>query len=281
MPNAQINGFNMHYVEAGKADGETLVTTTGWGPMASGLLDRSHLALPERILERYRVIAYDHRGIGKSAGGLDREASTRLYAQDTVALMDHLKIDRAHVFGIGGMGGCTAQWIGIDAPERVHSLILGHGWMKCDPFLRIQFETMFDLRERDFFKYQAITAVLCNRVAYFNEHHDELLGPKGGWSSLIDKPKAHLNFIRACLEHDTTEFVGRITAPTLIINGSEYDLITGARLGEELHRHIKGSKLVILEGAPHSTRSVPAAFRQYEEAIVAFIGEHARTKVPT
>ena len=45
-------------------------------------------------------------------------------ARDAIGLLDVLKVERAHVFGLS-LGGMVASWIAIDAPERIARLVLG------------------------------------------------------------------------------------------------------------------------------------------------------------
>ncbi|THD77254.1 MAG: alpha/beta hydrolase [Phenylobacterium sp.] len=74
---------------------------------------------------RMRVIALDQRGHGESAKLYEAEAYTRdKLAADLLALMDHLDVGRADLFGYS-MGVRTALQAAIMAPERVSNLILG------------------------------------------------------------------------------------------------------------------------------------------------------------
>jgi pimeloyl-ACP methyl ester carboxylesterase len=74
---------------------------------------------------RIRVIALDQRGHGESAKLYDPEAYAReRLAADALALLDHLGVQRADVFGYS-MGTRTALALAIAAPERVSNLILG------------------------------------------------------------------------------------------------------------------------------------------------------------
>jgi pimeloyl-ACP methyl ester carboxylesterase len=74
---------------------------------------------------RMRVIALDQRGHGESAKLYDPEAYAReKLAADALALLDHLEVGRADVFGYS-MGTRTALAATIAAPERVSNLILG------------------------------------------------------------------------------------------------------------------------------------------------------------
>jgi len=72
-----------------------------------------------------RVIALDQRGHGESAKLYDPEAYGRdKLATDALALLDHLAVEHADVFGYS-MGTRTAMQMAIDAPQRISNLILG------------------------------------------------------------------------------------------------------------------------------------------------------------
>ncbi|MDB5442130.1 MAG: Alpha/beta hydrolase [Phenylobacterium sp.] len=72
-----------------------------------------------------RVVALDQRGHGESQKLYEPGAYARAkLAADVLALMDHLAIERADLFGYS-MGTRTALQAALDAPERVANLILG------------------------------------------------------------------------------------------------------------------------------------------------------------
>lgn len=72
-----------------------------------------------------RVIALDQRGHGESQKLYEPQAYQREnLARDAIALLDHLGVRRADVFGYS-MGTRTALQVAIDAPDRVSNLILG------------------------------------------------------------------------------------------------------------------------------------------------------------
>jgi pimeloyl-ACP methyl ester carboxylesterase len=74
---------------------------------------------------RMRVIALDQRGHGESAKLYDPDDYLReKMAGDVLALMDHLGVGRADVFGYS-MGTRTALQLAMQAPDRVSNLILG------------------------------------------------------------------------------------------------------------------------------------------------------------
>lgn len=75
----------------------------------------------------YRVVRYDQRGTGASSWmtGWSRKHPYSLIdmAGDAIAVLDELRIDRAHVLGLS-LGGFIAQEVAIEYPERVRSLTL-------------------------------------------------------------------------------------------------------------------------------------------------------------
>jgi 3-oxoadipate enol-lactonase len=86
----------MFYMEAGV--GEPLVLVMGFGG--------DHLAWGLQIpafAEKYRVIAFDNRGVGQTDAP-DVPYSTAMMADDTVGLMDTLGVERAHVCGVSKRG---------------------------------------------------------------------------------------------------------------------------------------------------------------------------------
>src|ERR1700757_1328942 len=70
----------------------------------------------------HRVIIHDYRGTGQSSKP-SIDYTTWMFAQDVIALMDHLKADNAIVVG-HSMGGRVAQILALDYPNRVKGLVL-------------------------------------------------------------------------------------------------------------------------------------------------------------
>src|ERR1700751_307167 len=72
-----------------------------------------------------RVVALDKRGHGDSSKLYEpSQYSIPIMAGDVVALIDHLEIPRADVMGYS-LGGRMTAWLGLNAPERLRSAILG------------------------------------------------------------------------------------------------------------------------------------------------------------
>ncbi len=74
--------------------------------------------------KRYRCIAYAARGYTPSDVPADKEAYTYKHVmRDCVAVLDHLKIEQAHLIGLS-MGGYTCLQVALNHPGRVRSMVL-------------------------------------------------------------------------------------------------------------------------------------------------------------
>jgi pimeloyl-ACP methyl ester carboxylesterase len=118
---AQINGFKMYYEEHGpsKDEAETFLLIMGFGGHAGAW----ESVLPT-IAANYHVVAFDNRGAGRSEVPDMAAYTGPQMADDAIGLLDHLGIEKAHVWGVS-MGGMIAQEVGLRHPQRVITLTLG------------------------------------------------------------------------------------------------------------------------------------------------------------
>ena len=105
------------YTLAGPADAPVIVFINGLGGAQAAF------SLQFKDLSRdFRVLTYDHRGMGASAV-VDAPVTMATYAADLLALLDHLGLMRVHLVGLS-FGGRVAQSLCLMAPERVMGLVL-------------------------------------------------------------------------------------------------------------------------------------------------------------
>jgi len=124
------NGVQIQYVDKGR--GAPVVLLHGF----TGSYAR-HWEAPGVIaaLETagYRVIAMDCRGHGQSGKPHDPGQYGLEMVQDVLRLLDHLRIDRAHIVGYSMGGGIAAQLL-VRYPSRVKTVtLLGAGWEGENP----------------------------------------------------------------------------------------------------------------------------------------------------
>jgi len=74
------------------------------------------------LARNFQVIIHDPRGSGRTKADFEN-LSTSVMADDALAVMDRLGIERAHVLGFS-LGGMTAQVLAAKHPERIDRLVL-------------------------------------------------------------------------------------------------------------------------------------------------------------
>lgn len=104
---------------AAAPDAPTLLLLHGWAVTA----DLNFFTAYPALVERYRVLAVDHRGHGRGIRPPDGIVRLTDCADDAAAVLDALDIDRAVVAGYS-MGGAIAQLLWRRHPERVGGLVL-------------------------------------------------------------------------------------------------------------------------------------------------------------
>ncbi len=131
-------GVKIHYVVEGK--GEPVVLIHG---LTSSAAMNWELPGTVRLLSpKYQVIAFDCRGHGQSGKPTGEDQYGVEMVEDVTRLLDHLKIEKAHVVGYS-MGGMIAMKFIVLHPERVKSGVLGGmGWLKSGSPLEKFWEKM-------------------------------------------------------------------------------------------------------------------------------------------
>jgi 3-oxoadipate enol-lactonase len=119
MPFAQLEDVRIHYDLAGPAGAPPLVFSNSLGATLS-MWDPQMPAFQKQ----FRVLRYDTRGHGQSSVTPGPYAIEQL-ARDVLGLLDDLQLDRVTFCGLS-MGGQTGMWLALNAPARLHKLILSN-----------------------------------------------------------------------------------------------------------------------------------------------------------
>ena len=228
--------------------GEPVLLITGW-TISSAVFD----PVAEHYLPHVRVVAYDHRGTGRSGAWL-APVSMAMLAADAARVLDDRGIPAAHVVGLS-MGALVALELAARMPARVKSLVLVGGGVggpatvtpgpaAAAGLLRSLVED--SLRERRPWPAAALFSERFRR-----EHPDrvaELVAPFGrhrappwaaGWQTLA----------AACFSRGGS--LARIRAPTLVVHGDE-DVMAPPENARRLATGIPGAELHIEPGAGHA-----------------------------
>ena len=135
-----VNGLEVAYRFDGPEDGHVILMTNSLMSNYS-MWDWNVPALADR----YRVLRYDKRGHGGSQTTPGPYSISQL-ADDAVALLDALNIQKVHFIGLS-MGGMIGQQMGARYPERVYSLSLCDTASEMPP--RNLWEERFDIARKD------------------------------------------------------------------------------------------------------------------------------------
>ena len=203
------------------------------------------------LAQGLRVISFDNRGVGRS----DRPHGSYTLAQmveDSVAVLDAAKVATASVYGIS-MGGMIAQELAIRHPERVRALVLG---ASTPGGAR---HTLPDAAVLDFLRRRPTmppeegiwASVPYTYSQTTRERHPERIGEDVKQRLRYPPdPDSYRAQVDAARWHDTNGRLGSVSAPTLVLHGTE-DRIVPIANGRLLADSIPGARLKVLDGAAH------------------------------
>lgn len=210
------------------------------------------------LAETCTVVTFDHRGTGRTPG-TDGEYTTRLFALDALALLRDLDLGPAHVLG-HSMGGRVAQWMAIDQPESLRSLILvgsGAGARDGSNVHRdVPISTALGLVELGYEDYLRDV----QRRTFFTPEFVEAAPEAVRWlgdAFWEGHPPLHdyLKHVVARQRHNTVAELARISTPTLVVVGSRDTHVggTGSHVeqSEYLADAIDGAELRMVPDAAH------------------------------
>jgi pimeloyl-ACP methyl ester carboxylesterase len=254
MPKMRVNGVNIYYELVGAGVPIVFISGTGSHSQIWKLYQVPFFS------KQFKVLISDHRGVGESDKP-DEFYSTKVFAEDIVALMKQLGVESAHLIG-HSMGGRVAQVIALDHPELVRSLVLadtgsGNFSGRADFIRGIPLDTAVEIAEKGYDQYlrdHIESDFIFTKEFRIREpeRYKQVVELK-----LSNKPplKAYLRHVIARQMHETTNRLHEIKVPTLVLIGEKDDLVvnTGSHMkgAQALAEKIPGAKLVIIRGAAH------------------------------
>jgi pimeloyl-ACP methyl ester carboxylesterase len=221
MPTVHVKDIEMYYEVHG--EGEPLLMIQGLGFEISSIVNEPGKSrFLGKFTDRYKVILFDYRGVGRTDKP-DMPYSIDMLADDTVGLLGALGIPRAHIMGTS-MGSQIAQSIAANYPERVNGLILVAGFTRVLPLMRV-------------------IGIIASGIPGIKKKMT-------GWMYNQNYPPTPASLWRladAANRCDTRKLLGRIKAPTLIVNGAK-DGIVPQCITRELAAGIPNARLVLVNG---------------------------------
>jgi pimeloyl-ACP methyl ester carboxylesterase len=267
-----VGGTEVHYVEAG--NGVPLLLLHGGlmsnDPVWEGSMG-AYASRIARFAEHFRVIAPDLRGHGKTRNPDGAPISYSQLADDTLALIETLRLERPMLCGFSS-GGSVAMTAAVRSPASVRAVVNDAGYDIFNPnpdaptfvMCRKIFGGRPDATKADPGAFERFAAAqMPDFYRRLSADHVASQGP-GGWKSLV----AALFGALTSPGPYSFEDLRKIIAPTLILTGDR-DFCCSVEEGVAAFRMLVKGELAILPNVDHT---LP------DEAIgasVSFLRRHA------
>ena len=260
------NGVRIRYIVQGS--GEPVVLVHGF----TASIEKNWITpgVFQQLAKNFRVIALDCRGHGKSGKPHDTKQYGPEMALDIVRLLDHLKVQKAHIVGYSMGAVITAKLLTMK-PERFLTATLGGAGGLLDP-TELEIKLLDQLRA-DMEKGSLRTLILALTPDGQPKPTEEQI-KQAEASVLAGQDLAALAALsRANLAMAITEAqVAAINVPTIAIIGTADPLIAGVN---KLKKVMPGLKVVTIEGARHAEAF---ARPEFIAALEEFLKAHAINK---
>jgi len=248
MPTLEIDGTALYYEDTGPGStGQTIV-------FSHGLLWSTEQFAPQiaALRARYRCVAWDHRGQGRSGADHREHIGMELVWQDAVHLLETVVKAPVHFCGLS-MGGFVAMRMAARRPDLVRSLILLETSPDPEPMENVGRYRLLSWVSRLIgprVTRKQIAPIMLGKTILADpsrradvERFVELMARRRDiWravNGVIDRSAIHGE-------------LPRITAPTLILVGDE-DVATPHTKAERIAAAIPGARLVTIPHAGHSS----------------------------
>ena len=268
------NSTNIDVYYEDHGTGKPVVLIHGW-PLSLRSWEKQ---VPALMDAGYRVIAYDRRGFGDSSKPVSGY-NYDILAEDLHKIITKLNLRDVMLVGFSMGGGEVARYLSKYGTERVSKAVF---MAAIPPFL---LKTPDNPEGMDGSIFDGIKkAVIADRPAYLSDFFsnfynvDVLRGKKISdevvrlsWNiGAGASPKGTLDCVSAWLT-DFRADLKRINVPVLIMHGDADRILPLAATGKRVPEFIKGSRLVVIQGAPHGRNWTHA--EEINRELLAFLGE--------
>lgn len=263
---AEGDGASIAYQTFG--EGPDLVMVSGFGSNVEVQWEHPHIASILRSLGSFcRVTILDKRGVGLSDRMPQSPPPLETRADDLMAVMDTVGIERAVVLG-SSEGGSLSVVFTASHPERVEKLILHNTWVKGP-----------SLDSGEGAKFAHVTATKWGQGRIYRALAPSLGADERGREFLARferqsaTPRVASQLLQLNAEIDISGVLAAVAVPTLVLHRRD-DRIVPLSHGQALASGIPNAELVELDGFDHYLMSGPSA--DLLDAIERFItGERA------
>lgn len=237
----QLADGELNYLLEGPANAHVLVLSNSLGTDLH-MWDEQMPAFSKH----FRVLRYDTRGHGQSLV-TEGPYSIEQNGRDVLALLDALGIEQAAFCGLS-MGGLIGQWLAINAPQRLHKVVV------CNTAAKIGTPEIWNPRIETVLRdgADAMAALRDGSVArWFTEgfaaSQPEKVEPIVGMLAQTS-PEGYAANCAAVRDADFREQLAAVELPVLVVCGT-HDAVTTPADGQFIASQIAGAQQVEFHAA--------------------------------
>jgi 3-oxoadipate enol-lactonase len=253
VPTASVNGIDINYSLEG--DGASTIV------LVNGLADDLNtweFQMADLLGAGYRVLRFDNRGVGQSSTPPGPYTS-RLLAADAKALVDHLGLTGFHLMGVS-MGGMIAQEYALAHPGDLVTATFACTYAAPGPFCSRMFSMWHDMAPVNGVPFIMRDVLLwAFTVPFFEQRPDDAAAFEGELAAMTMTVDAYLAQLEVIRTHDTTDRLGTLAVPTLVLAGEE-DILIPVRVSQQLHALVPGAEWATTKGGHACMWEHPDAF---------------------
>ena len=249
------DGTQLYYKDWGPRNGPVVTLSHGW-PLNSDSWESQMIFLADN---GYRVVAHDRRGHGRSSQPWEGNDMDH-YADDLAAVINSLDLQDVTLVGFSTGGGEVARYIGRHGTSRVKKAVLigavtplmlktpdnpsGNPIEVYDGIRKGSLENRsqlyLDIASGPFFGFNRPDTKMS--LGLINSFWSQ--GMQAGHKNTFDS-------IKAFSETDFRQDLRKFDIPTLIMHGSDDQLVPVDNNARATNKMVKGSKLIIYKDGPH------------------------------
>jgi aminoacrylate hydrolase len=230
--------------------------------LSSGLGGAAHYWTPQipALGEHFRVITYDHRGTGRSAGTLPPGYAIADMAAEVAAMLDDLEIRQAHFVG-HALGGLIGLQLALDRPALLNRLVLVNAWARTHSHtLRCFAARKSLLLDTGIGAYVAAQPLFLYPAAWLADRQDWLAEQDAAGFEHFPPVETVLRRIEAIETFDLTGRLSAVAAPALVIAARD-DILVPHTCSATLADDLPHGRLVLLDQGGHACNITdPAGF---------------------
>ena len=221
------------------------------------------------LAQRFRVITYDHRGTGRSDRALPDVVTVDDLADDMLALLDALGIDRAHIVGHAA-GGVAGLVLALKAPERLDKLVVVNGWAKADPHFLRCFEARLNLlRHSGVEAFLRAQPIFLYPADWISAHSTELDAELPHQLATFPGAATMEKRIAALAAFDVTGRLGHLSDKVFVLL-AEDDMLVPSSAGGRLHNELRGRWMEAMPSGGHACNVTDPAL--FNHIVLEFLG---------